>query len=223
MEDTASEYFGAMVDDYDSLLRRAVPRYAEMIARTVEYSPPGRKRVLELGCGTGNLTLAVAAAFPDASFTLVDASREMLDVTAARLGPDREITCIETRFEEIDFAPGSFDLATSCISLHHVQDKASLFCALHAALEPSGYLVYCDQMAGVATPYSAINWNAMVDYWKQPGNLDAAECKSLADHADAHDHYVSVGDQMRMIDSAGFTEIDCVWRNWMWGVLSAKA
>ncbi len=68
MNETASEYFGAMVDEYDSLIRRAVPRYDEMIARTVEYMPDDARRILEFGCGTGNLTLAIAQRFPESLF-----------------------------------------------------------------------------------------------------------------------------------------------------------
>ncbi len=222
MENTASEYFGAMVAEYDSLLRRAVPRYDEMIERTVEYTPPGRRRVLELGCGTGNLSVAMVAAFPDASFTLVDASREMLDVAQARLA-GTDVACVEARFEELDLEPHSFDLVTSCIAIHHVVDKAALFGVLRGLLEPGGYLVYSDQMAGGSDAYSAINWKRMTDFWERPGHLDAAECVSLTEHGEQHDHYVSVIEQLRHLESAGFTELDCVWRNWMWGVLSARA
>ena len=171
----------------------------------------------------GEPTLAVAEAFPEASFTLVDASSEMLAVAKSRLGPEREVSCVESRFEELDFEPGSFDLVTSCIAIHHVVDKAALFRVLHAVLESGGHLVYCDQMAGGTDAYHAINWNRMTDYWKLPDHLREDEQRSLAEHADAHDHYVSVIEQLRHLEAAGFADLDCVWRNWMWGVLSARA
>ena len=46
---TASEYFGSMIESYDSLIARAVPRYHEMTHRLVEYLPARADRVLELG------------------------------------------------------------------------------------------------------------------------------------------------------------------------------
>jgi ubiquinone/menaquinone biosynthesis C-methylase UbiE len=222
VEDTASQYFGAMVEEYDSLLRRAVPRYDEMIARTVEYMPAGRTRILELGCGTGNFTLAVASRFPDAHLTLVDGAREMLDCASARLG-DRPVECVEARFEELDLPAGSFDLVTSCISLHHVEDMAGLFRRLHGFLAPGGALVYADQMRGRTEASHALNWGRMVDFWELPGHLDGEERQSLVDHAEAHDHYRDVISQLRWLEAAGFHELDCVWRNWMWGVLTARA
>ncbi len=61
---SAADYFGAMVAGYDSLIRRAVPRYDEMTDRLVDYLPPAAARVLELGCGTGNLTLRLVMTIP---------------------------------------------------------------------------------------------------------------------------------------------------------------
>jgi len=73
---TAAQYFGSMVQSYDSLIARAVPRYGEMTDRLVEYLAcgPGRESILELGCGTGNLSMRLVAAFPDAAITFVDAA-----------------------------------------------------------------------------------------------------------------------------------------------------
>lgn len=58
--ETASEYFGAMGDEYDSLIHRALPNYDEMIRKLTDYLPAHPRRALELGCGTGNFTLAFA-------------------------------------------------------------------------------------------------------------------------------------------------------------------
>ena len=45
---TAADYFGGMVDAYDSLIRRAVPRYAEITAALVDYLPGEAARVLDV-------------------------------------------------------------------------------------------------------------------------------------------------------------------------------
>src|SRR3954466_5538060 len=81
---SAPAFFGGMVDSYDSLIRRAVPRYDEMMTRLLEHLPPGAGEVLELGCGTGNLTLRVLEKFPKARVTTVDAAPEMTRVTMQR-------------------------------------------------------------------------------------------------------------------------------------------
>lgn len=220
---TASEYFGGMSADYDSLIRRAVPRYDELIERLLAYLPDAACRILELGCGTGNLTVAVAERFPSAALTLVDAAPEMLAVSRSRLPATREVQLVEARFEDLELPTSSFDLVTSCISLHHVQDKGSLFGRLHALLQPGGTLLYADQMRGGTQRLHAINWQAMQRFWRQPGHLDQGEIAGLQEHADAHDFYVPILDQVRLLEAAGFGEFDVVWRNWMWGIVHARA
>ena len=86
---SASKYFGSMADSYDSLIHRAVPRYDEMTARLLEYLPRDVERVLELGCGTGNLSLRLAESLPSASLTLVDGSDEMIALVRSRIGESR--------------------------------------------------------------------------------------------------------------------------------------
>ena len=221
MLETASDYFAARIDDYDSLIRRAVPRYDEMIERLVDYLPPGAERVLELGSGTGNLSLALARRYPAARLTLVDASAEMLDLAGHRL--DRESTRIASRFEELDLAPLSFDLITSCISLHHVLEKGALFARLRKLLEPGCPLVFSDQMRGGTDQEHELNWTRWLEFCRRPGHCTEEEIESLLAHAGAHDHYVSVLDHVRLLEAAGFRDVDVVWRNWMWGLLVARA
>src|SRR5215216_6509623 len=104
---SAYGYFGSMVDSYDSLIRRAVPRYDEMTARLLEYLPRNADRVLELGCGTGNLSLQLARSFPNAALTLVDASPEMTTVTRSRIEQanlelQRDPVYVIDRFESLE-------------------------------------------------------------------------------------------------------------------------
>lgn len=225
---TAAKYFGAMIDSYDSLIRRAVPRYAEMTERLLEYLPPDTAAVLELGCGTGNLSLKLAAKYPHARLTLVDASPEMIDVTRTRLTeayPEvaRQATFRVMKFEDVSPHDGRFDVITSCISLHHVVDKGRLFLQLHETLADGGTFRFADQMAGASdTRNGELNWSKWLEFCRQPGNCSEEEVQSLVDHAAAHDHYAPIVEQIHLLEKAGFVNVDCVWRNWMWGIITAE-
>jgi len=222
MASTASDYFGSMVREYDSLIRRAVACYDEMLRRLVEYLPEQAGSVLELGCGTGNYTLALAERYPQAELVLVDGSREMLDLTHERLGHPLRVRKIEQRFEELDLRPEWFEVVTSCIAVHHVEDKLRLFRRLRRILRPGGAIVICDQMSGVTEDTSRIHWDRMVDFWRQPGNCTPKERQSLADHAHKHDHYESVPAHLNLLNEAGFHDVDCVWRDTMWAIVTAS-
>jgi len=65
------------------------------------YAPDRGARVLELGCGTGNLTELVAQRYPAAELTLVDGMEEMLACRASRLGgpPGRRVGALLQELE----------------------------------------------------------------------------------------------------------------------------
>jgi tRNA (cmo5U34)-methyltransferase len=225
---TASAYFGSMAEAYDSLIRRAVPRYAEMTDRLVEYLPPTASRVIELGCGTGNLSLRLAARFPDAAITFADAAEEMVELTRARVAQAHPQVAergrfLVARFEALPDDAAGFDLATSAISLHHVVDKAALFRSIRRRMAAGGTFRFADQMWGATEANAALNWQRWLDFCRQPGNCGEEEIASLVEHARLHDHYVSVAEHLRRLLEAGFADVDCVWRNWMWGIVTAEA
>src|SRR5687768_13657409 len=140
---SASGYFGSMTESYDSLIHRAVPRYDEMIARLLDYMPVDAQRVLELGCGTSNLSLQLTESLPLATLTLVDGSAEMVELVRSRVEESKprssqRIRYVVARFEELDLPAGSFDLVVSSISLHHVQDKAALYARIRSLMSDGG-------------------------------------------------------------------------------------
>lgn len=223
---TASRYFGSMSESYDSLIRRAVPRYDEMLSRLVDYLPETASSVLELGCGTGNLSLRLAERYPEATLTFLDAAPEMLETTRARLEAKHPSVAsralfVDTSFEKIDSALGSFDLVASSISLHHVKDKAALYRNIYALVAPSGAFRFSDQLRGATDTIHELNWKRWLEFCRSRGNCSEDEVTSLLEHAAAHDHYTPLQEQFRLLGEAGFRDLDCVWRNLIWGIVMA--
>ncbi|HYE61872.1 MAG TPA: class I SAM-dependent methyltransferase [Phycisphaerales bacterium] len=219
---TASAYFGQMVDAYDSLIRRAVPRYEEMIERLLEILPPVAVNVLELGCGTGSLTLKLLSRYRSANVTTVDAAPEMTRVTSERAGYDPRLVAVTARFEQLEFPAQSFDLIASSMSLHHVVDKAALYRSFAAWLKPGGELCFADQLAGATERANEAHWDLWYRFCREPGHCTEEEIASLVDHSHKHDHYVPLREHTRMLEDAGFTGVDLHWRTGMYSVMSAR-
>lgn len=226
MNETAAGYFGGMTDSYDSLIRRAVPRYDEMIARLVDYLPESAGKILELGCGTGNLSLLLAERYPGSSITYVDAAPEMIDVTRGRLqqiypATVAKATFLVARFEELELQGAEYDLVVSSISLHHVENKQDLYKRIFSGMKAGGHFCFADQLRGSPERNHEINWQQWLAFCRSPGGCSEQEITSLLDHAAAHDHYTPLEEHFALLSSAGFTSLDCVWRNLIWGIVTA--
>ena len=217
-----------MVESYDSLIQRAVPRYDEMVARLLDFLPADARSLVELGCGTGNLSLELVAKYPRGALTFVDASPEMIAVTRSRVDQARtsatpSVGFLVQRFEELDFRERTFDVVVSSISLHHVEDKARLYARVQSLLSRGGRFCFADQIRGEPESNHRLNWERWLDFCRERGHCTPEEIESLVQHAAAHDHYTTLTDHIALLSRAGFSEIDCVWRNGMWGIVTATA
>lgn len=107
-------------------------------------------RVVDLACGTGDLLIKLAKAFPRAEFLGVDLSDQMLaearkSVTAQSLKNISFQKGDITQLSEVDSA--SADLVTSTMALHHLPDKNDLMAtadAVHRILVPGGRVYISD-------------------------------------------------------------------------------
>lgn len=108
---------------------------------------PGDK-VLDVGCGTGNLTLTARSYVgPNGSVSGIDASPEMIDKArknAQRTGLDAvfEIGLIE----KIPYPAGSFDVVINRLMIHHLPDdlKRQGLVEILRVLRPGGSLFITD-------------------------------------------------------------------------------
>ena len=94
-------------------------------------------RVVDLGCGTGELTRLLRQ-------TLKASETLGLDSSAAMLAKSQAIAGDGLRFEQQDIgefaAEGEYDLIFSNAALHWLQDHEALLARLTAALKPGGQL-----------------------------------------------------------------------------------
>lgn len=109
---------------------RAAP-FAECLALIDKR--PGL-RVIDLGCGTGNLTAQLHGVLPGSDVLGVDTSAEMLQKAPA--GPG-------LRFEQraIEAVEGQWDLVFSHAAIHWVDDHRALVPRLFGLVAPGGQLV----------------------------------------------------------------------------------
>jgi len=105
-----------------------------------ERKPP---KVIDVGCGTGHTTIALAKNFPGIQFMGIDITDKSLEVGRIR-AKKSNITNITFQNVDIrkDFAiPGEFKVALCLGVLHHVQDLDVTFKHVVHLVQKDGYLV----------------------------------------------------------------------------------
>lgn len=120
-----------------------------MFARLAERAGtrPG-DRVLDIGCGTGALTRAVAATVaPGGGVLGIDPSSRMVGYArdrARRRGENSEFA-VGTA-QEIDVPDGSFDAVVTSFAVHHVREdgRERAFAEMFRVLRPGGRLMVAD-------------------------------------------------------------------------------
>lgn len=101
------------------------------------------RRALDVGCGPGVATTALAEAFPGATVVAVDGSATMLASVDKRAGRAGIGLRVETRPVDLNGdleALGRYDLVWAAMSLHHVDDEVVTLRRVRALLQPLGVL-----------------------------------------------------------------------------------
>jgi len=94
--------------------------------------------VIDLGCGTGELTLRLADSLPGSSVLGIDNSAEMLD--KAKAHAETALSPVEFRLLPIEDLSGNWDLIFSNAAIHWVEDHPTLLDKLFGMLDPGGQL-----------------------------------------------------------------------------------
>lgn len=126
------------------------PAFDKVRERVVaEAALSGTERIVDLGAGTGFISLALA---PRAADVLaVDLSEAMLVALIADAGARHgNVRTQQADLTTFDLPTGSVDLVVSSYALHHLVDdeKRRLVARMHSWLAPGGRVVLADMMFG---------------------------------------------------------------------------
>lgn len=143
--DVVTGQFGPRAAAY---LSSAVHAQGEDLQHLVEVVR-GRSeaRVLDLGCGAGHVSFAVAPHV--ATVTAYDLSADMLAVVAGAAS-ERGLGNVATRegaAERLPFADGEFDFVLSRYSAHHWRDVGAALREARRVLKPGGRAVIADAIS----------------------------------------------------------------------------
>ncbi|HYZ42757.1 MAG TPA: methyltransferase domain-containing protein [Stellaceae bacterium] len=143
----------------------------------------GGESVLEIGCGTGALTLPLAAAVGEhGRVVAVDISEPMLGLAQRRVAERglHNVTLLLGDAQVFNFAPAAFDVATSRMGVMFFADPTAAFRNIGNALEPGGRLVFACWAPLTENRYWLISYNIALRHLGPPAPRPAHEPGPLA-------------------------------------------
>lgn len=223
--DKVEQFYDQLSSQYSELIAKCVPRYRELIFNMFQYFPEGfePKRILDLGCGTGNLTEQIFKSFPEAEIDALDISEDILNESRKRFLHTPNIRYIQSDFKTMHLSPGSYDLIMSSIAIHHIDDsdKINLYREIYQALKPGGIFIFADQTRGITDQIYQRN----ISSWKEEAfRLGSTQenWDMWMEHQQAHDFHTPVQWHLQKLEKAAFDAIDILWKYLLWAVVWAR-
>jgi ubiquinone/menaquinone biosynthesis C-methylase UbiE len=138
---------------YDPLLKWVMREETFKLKLIQQAGIQPKMKVLDLGCGTGTLTLMIKRAHPTAEVTGMDGDPEVLDI-ARHKSRGTEIRWDVGLAPSLPYPDSVFDRVVTSLVIHHLatDDKRRTFKEIYRVLKPQGELHVLD----FGPPHSSI-------------------------------------------------------------------
>jgi SAM-dependent methyltransferase len=209
----------------------------EIISRLVSATQGPAPLILDLGCGTGSLVVALLEALPDARVVGVDLDPTLLLLAAHRLAAfgDRA-QIVQADLRSADWGAGipkHFDAVVSATALHWLNPDqlAGLYGQIAAMLGPGGLFLNADHVASenpiiqqtwskhrsetlaAQSDPAAVDWDGFINAYLAVLGPEArlARQQALGSWQGVEDG-MSLAWHFLYLHQAGFSPVDCFWR-----------
>lgn len=213
MKPTARRYYAELKADYAAKIRQLVPGYDEMvecIIALLELRAP--QTLLDIGAGTGNVSVQILERIPGVRVAAVEPSAEMQAEAQARLQPygDRvELINADVR----SFRPSRrYDAVLSNLVLHNLPpaDKQQLLRSCQTWLEPRGCFIWGD-LVRHADPQTQAFFVEQRKTFARDRGCPEALVRWNFEKESRDDHPLTAEETIAAAVNAGFSCIDLVW------------
>lgn len=146
IKDKIAANFSAASSHYDQYAIMQLQAALSLVRRLTELRPrvPAGS-ILEIGCGTGAVSRALATLFPDRRLTLVDLAPGMVAINRETLLPllaRPELVDWQVQDAEAITVRNHYALIASCLTMQWFQDLHGTLARLGEALIPGGFLLF---------------------------------------------------------------------------------
>ncbi len=218
--DIVKRHFEEEARDFDNIILTLIPEYPRMVEALVAAIPfesAAPVRIIDLGCGTGNIAHAVLDAFPNAHVTCLDLAENMIAMAKAKLATYPRVRYVVGDFTAFD---GEYDAVISSLALHHLatdEDKRRFYRRIYDRLRPGGVFYNGDVVLASSDILQAMYMHQWRAFMRRTVSEEEIEGKWIPSYQ-AEDHPAKLVDQLTWLMEIGFAAVDVLWKHYNFAV-----
>ena len=231
----------AWVARWDHMQQRYLVKRAErfdVIVSLIKATQPNVTNIIDLGCGTGSLTLALLEAFPQATVIGFDFDPTLLWLARARLDPFKDRAQLELSdlrepsWTQPITAPVHAVVSATALHWFNADQLAELYQQVARVVRPGGIFLNADhvgsdspdiqraweshraQMRDAEGHAHADDWNGFWIAYAGALGLDVTQNhqRVLGGCTDGIEQGLPLPWHLDRLTQSGFTHVDCFWR-----------
>jgi tRNA (cmo5U34)-methyltransferase len=196
----------------------------QLICDLLPFSTAATVMILDVGAGYGPLSKYILDAFPHATCIAQDGSAPMLQRARQHLaGYSNRFTAVQSDLFAQDWLPvasGPFDAVVSSLCLHNLRDFqriSAIYSDIRRHLKPGGIFLNLD-LVNAPTGMLQQHYSRVAEARSQRTTRVAVEATArLAgqppDAETVHHFPANLDEHLTALKGAGFTEVDCFWKD----------
>jgi tRNA (cmo5U34)-methyltransferase len=215
-------HFEKQVHEYESLMEKLVPQYKEQHEIIYDLLPGDMEkeiRILDLGCGNGVLSQLALKKLPNAQVVGFDLTPQMLEPYVKNLSEYSgryELIQGDYRFDSMG---SNYDIVLAGMTLQHLTwgQRKDFYRLIFNILNDNGSFILNDIIIDE-------DWdtrNQQYDNWLKFIESNGEDSKYWFEKHMNKDYPVTLEDHFKWLQDAGFSKVECHWRQQNFAITSA--
>ena len=203
---------------YDTFILQLQPKYEEMLEVVVNCLPDTNENptILDIGCGTGNLSLKIYQRFPNAKVICIDESLDYLKICQVKLNAFPNTEFLSGNFNDYSGENEKFDAIIMSFAFLEIartdEEKITFLTKCKNLLKKDGVIYMAESIKPENNPYLESLYTQMAEAHRKLNCLDENDKRFKKYQKINSEFGCNLRKYVEVFNKAGFNNFNLVWK-----------